>query len=798
MRKIGLALFSVFLCICFAGCHADIADVPPLQLLGEGAPVYTVVRSDTANEKELAAVSLLRKYMEKCGVRTGIQTDWEKNPVSEYEIVIGDTLRGASDPAMTLSVHDVGKEGFFVKVVGSRIYIAGGSPAAAERAAEHFLTQFFGYTGDPETFQQYTSLEIPGDYEYIERQKYDIASITVDGSDLRNFRITWDKAADAKTMETYAAFLQEYFYSKAGIWIEIDRENKESGPALILSGGYEQKSGTISVRTENGNLVMQAEPLNAFRRGLRRFTAEYFEHAQGDVVLDKTFSFEADLTNEVTYLEFGAVGDGVADDFPAIIAAHEFANQHNLPVKADAGKVFRIGASSQSAVIKTDTDFSGAEFIIDDRSVPLGQRRIPVFSVPSTTTSYNLNTLKSVKKGQTNLGITLPADSILILNDDTVRRYARRGMVSGGYTTDANDGSGQTELIVVDKNGNVDPNAPIIWDYDKFTLVSVIPLEEKTLTIRGGKFTTVTQQKIPESEYFSRGFTITRSNVILDGVEHYVKGEGIDGAPYYSFLHISNCANITVQNCVFTPHRTFFYTSASGGRKSMGTYDITPMRVANLTFRNCSQSIDITDNRFWSIMGTNFCKNFTLDNCSFSCFDAHQGVVNAVIRNSELGYHAIGVVGFGTLLAENTTFRSESIIRFKTDYGAFWEGDVILRNCIWEPGATTSGYLTKKTYTVFVGNNHQDYDFKQTCSMPSNIIIENLRVKDSRFFTEYNGIEIFDDFNPSRTNENYEKTAQYAYAVPETLQISGFVSEAGRPWKISKNSFMFREVKILE
>jgi len=172
MRKIGLALFSVFLCICFAGCHADIADVPPLQLLGEGAPVYTVVRSDTANEKELAAVSLLRKYMEKCGVRTGIQTDWEKNPVSEYEIVIGDTLRGASDPAMTLSVHDVGKEGFFVKVVGSRIYIAGGSPAAAERAAEHFLTQFFGYTGDPETFQQYTSLEIPGDYEYIERQKF--------------------------------------------------------------------------------------------------------------------------------------------------------------------------------------------------------------------------------------------------------------------------------------------------------------------------------------------------------------------------------------------------------------------------------------------------------------------------------------------------------------------------------------------------------------------------------------------------------------------------------------------------
>jgi len=39
----------------------------------------------------------------------------------------------------------------------------------------------------------------------------------------------------------------------------------------------------------------------------------------------------------IRYADFGAKGDGVADDFDAIIAAHEHANAHGLPVRADEG-----------------------------------------------------------------------------------------------------------------------------------------------------------------------------------------------------------------------------------------------------------------------------------------------------------------------------------------------------------------------------------------------------------------------------------------------------------------------------
>ena len=33
---------------------------------------------------------------------------------------------------------------------------------------------------------------------------------------------------------------------------------------------------------------------------------------------------------EVYYSDFGAIGDGVVDDFDSIYAAHEYANEHNM------------------------------------------------------------------------------------------------------------------------------------------------------------------------------------------------------------------------------------------------------------------------------------------------------------------------------------------------------------------------------------------------------------------------------------------------------------------------------------
>lgn len=68
----------------------------------------------------------------------------------------------------------------------------------------------------------------------------------------------------------------------------------------------------------------------------------------------------------VTYEQYGAVGDGVHDDLPAIIAAHAAANEQGLPVKANDQATYYIGNGTGSIIVETDVDFGGAHFVIDD------------------------------------------------------------------------------------------------------------------------------------------------------------------------------------------------------------------------------------------------------------------------------------------------------------------------------------------------------------------------------------------------------------------------------------------------
>ena len=78
-------------------------------------------------------------------------------------IVVGSTNRTELENGAVPEPRDLGKEGYFVKVVGSRIYIGGGSDAATKLAAEKFLTEFFGYAGDEEKGSPVGTLRIPGD-----------------------------------------------------------------------------------------------------------------------------------------------------------------------------------------------------------------------------------------------------------------------------------------------------------------------------------------------------------------------------------------------------------------------------------------------------------------------------------------------------------------------------------------------------------------------------------------------------------------------------------------------------------
>ncbi len=485
-------------------------------------------------------------------------------------------------------------------------------------------------------------------------------------------------------------------------------------------------------------------------------------------------------TGYVRYSDFNAKGDGKTDDINAIIATHEFANLHGLAVKADDGATYYIGGQDLSATIQTDTDFGTASFIIDDTEVE--NRNSPVFIVTSSMEAYVPDGLLTLRKNQDKIDISLPGPCLITVTNSHVKRYIR-------YGANQNKGSSQTDIFFVDKNGRVDKDTPIIWDFDQITKTTAIPIDESGLKITGGRFTTIANQAESKYTYYSRNITIRRSNVIVDGLLHLIEGEGDHGAPYGGFITIRDCANVRVQNTILTGHKTYRTIGSAGRTVSMGSYDISVNRAMNVSFVNCSQTNNINDRTYWGIIGSNFCKNLVYDNCTFSRFDAHMGVANATIRNSELGYMGINAIGTGVFKVENCTIRGGSMINLRSDYGSTWQGEFIIRDCTFIPsnGKQTSASLISGQYTGL-------HDFGYTCYMPEKITIENLYIDDSNHPENYQGPSIFSDFNPQMRDENYEEV--FPYVKTKEVILRNVESASGMKLRMSKNPFMFKDVEV--
>lgn len=526
------------------------------------------------------------------------------------------------------------------------------------------------------------------------------------------------------------------------------QETKPKEDVVIVT-----ERGETRVHTENGQLHVSISP-------------------------EKVRQFKK--AGRVGYRDFGAKGDGKADDIDAIAATHAFANLHGLRVKAEDGATYYISGKERTAIIRTDTDFGKAALIIDDTNVE--NRNAPVFTVSSAMKAFKPEKITTLKRNQSKINASLPGPCLITVTNANVKQYIRFGL-------NQNNGSPQTDIFVVDKNGNVDMNAPIIWDFDQITDISALPIDEKPLKITGGRFTTIANQAESKYTYYSRHIAIRRSNVLVDGLEHRITGEGDRGAPYGGFINIGECAYVTVKNSILTGHKTYSTIGTAGKPVSMGSYDLLVNRAVNVSFVHCSQTNDINDNTYWGILGSNFCKNLLYDHCTLSRFDAHQGVANATIRNSTLGHMGINAIGSGLLLVENSTIRGRSIVNLRADYGSTWQGELIIRNCVFVPagGKRSAATLISGFYTG-------QHDFGYTCYMPERITIENLRIDDSQHPDNYEGPTIFANFNPEMTDRSYQE--KYPYVKTKEVILKNVTTASGKEVRMSENAVMFRDVKV--
>lgn len=478
-----------------------------------------------------------------------------------------------------------------------------------------------------------------------------------------------------------------------------------------------------------------------------------------------------------TYEDFGAVGDGVHDDQAAIVATHKAANEHNMSVRASDDKTYYIGRGSEVAVIQTNVDFGKAHFIIDD--VVTDDYRAPIFRVESKLKPIDIADVHQLRKEQKRLGVRLPARSLVFVENSKKNVYIRYGL-------NQNNGTPQKEVFIADKRGRVDSRSPITWDYDEITRMTAYPIDEKTLTIKGGCFTTIANQAESEYKYRGRGIVVNRSNVRVENVTHLVEGEQEHGAPYSGFLIFNYCADVVVTGCLLTPHMTYKTIGSAGKPVSMGSYDMTAGYCVNVLFEHGRQTIDIDDRAYWGLFASNFCKDLRMFDMVISRFDAHMGVANVTLTRCTFGHMGVQAVGFGTMLIEDCEMHRGTFVWLRDDYGSTWDGDIIIRNSTFRP------VRDERNLTIISGSNPGTHDFGYICRLPRRVYLENLTIDDSHITNpNYTGPAVFGDFRRDATAPNLLPFTPTEEVVVKHIRVAS----AGQ-MRLSHNPQLFKDTKI--
>ena len=686
-----------------------------LLLVSNGSSSFSFVFGQSLNGDAKMTLDNLAKDLKKRGVTIPVYSEGDQ-PESEYEILVGGvSSRGAE---YDLDHHAFGIKGYTVSVIGNKIVVLGGSNEALIQALGVLRGEFFGIT---DTVRRITERAVYSSQSLTVKQSdYKVDSITLFGDDIREFKIAIDsKKTDLKLI---AKRLQSLLYEKCGYWLQIVEPSEVSGGAVYLDLVEKCGEGGFEAEFAEQRISFVSEYVTSLERWMIAFFEDAIDKAVGTVSFDGSHSFKKNV-HYVCYEDFGAVGDGVTNDAEAILAAHNFAASDGYKkIVGTSGKTYYIGSMSATAPISCNVDWTGVKFIVDDKVITTADRGRPLFGVYGISsrsfTPHNSAAIKAINESggiknnnvtKIDLGLGYPA--MLIVYNKSHMNYIREGV-------NANGGTYQSEVILVDAEGNIDPSTPFMLDYKEITDIDAYGIGAPGVEIVGGEFTTIAAEG---SGYCSRGIYISRSNSTLRGITHYVTGEPNPaekkGAAYSYFTDVSYAYNVLIEDVTYTAHRTYKNEKGVG----QGTYELTVHYASNVTFRNCTQTNFFTasgakNTSVWGVMGGGHYKNVTYDGCLLNRYDAHSGVLNATIINSTVGN--ISVVGGGVLRVENTVIYDVVTVRFREDYGAFWHGDVILKNVTMN---SDRGFYIFDTSWV----NH---NFGYQTAMPTNIIIDGFYV----------------------------------------------------------------------
>ncbi|MBO7304998.1 MAG: hypothetical protein J6V09_07240 [Clostridia bacterium] len=645
MKKIFMLLLALSLTLCLFACggstpctHADgdgdgvcdkcdepFGEKPPLDdllLVEDGEGTFNIVlTSGTVPSKVYDALNKLKNELHKIDIKTSIVRENDEKKMQEIEVLVGNvTTRGEE---YDFDAYELGNKGYVVKRVKNKVIIDAVTEKSLLTAIEKFRTEILGLPTKetPETVAMNSDKDI-----LVVQDDYAVTALKVNGADMKGYTIATD-TLDAVYSEA-ARWLQTEMFDRTGYYFKIVGLEDATDMSIVIKPILKTEHGNFKVYTSNGGrLVIECAYLNKIDSGVKDFFNE--------TVFTKTgaINFTGTMVNRdvstVTYEEYGAKGDGITDDFAAIYKAHVEANAGGQHVYATPGKTYLLRSNLVDGEyvtipIMTNVTWTGANFIIDDTNLSVWKENDyktyerHVFTVVSDKPMWTLDVesqLEAIATAGINRdttvidipGVNYPA--MLIPYNSSHKVYRRLGQ---SYNV---AGQAMQEVIVIDKDGKVSADTPIIFDYKHLDSIDIFPLNIEPITIEGGHFTTKACRvsilgedgKTFVTSYYNRGIDIRRSFTTMRGVTHYVEGEfnlqeqaeGKIGPAYHGFYSAHDATDILYENCTFAARRCYRqniakyasngYTNwGSGG--ATGTYAHNAWNVNNLTYRNFNQS----------------------------------------------------------------------------------------------------------------------------------------------------------------------------------------------------------------
>ena len=808
-------------------------DVKPLEgfvLIENGKANFRIAYTSDIGSETISKINKFVTQLRALGVEIDDPVSAAKSDeVTDCEILVGGNIKYRGDEC-SVNPRDLGDKGYMIKTVDQRIVITGGNKEMTAKAFDLFVRNYLRITDKTKDLGQ--GIALSEDINVFVPTTYLIESVKISGNDISEYTVYYDIAK----LENYGSdaidAFREKLYLNTGNY--LDTANTIEGKNIVIrcvDEVYGDENGYgFGVYVKDENLYIECAYANAFDEAFESFAKSKIYDAMNTISFADNYTYY-DSVSTVRYSKFGAVGDGKTDDFEAILSTHKYANECGQKVLGDPGKTYYIDTDfDEEIVVKTDVDFCGATFVINDVGDSAYQNRsLALFTwVSDYKQIYNKDATldelfgddRYIAKGAESiswLAGKLDRKMNIIIWNSNHKDYIRWG-------ANVNSGSDRHEVIIVNPDGTLDPETVTAFEYETVTRMDLFSADDAPLTVENGNFRNICCRTVAKTNFIAKyhsyhhGFSFRRANVTAKNIDHMMLdepdlnvtsdkdkngdlkansakyGTRDESYPYTGWYSFSNGAyNCTLIDSKMDGHTTYYEDkTTSNNPVAMGTYDLGMNGATHVYLINVTQydETGLADAKYWGVMGSNFSKNLHFDGCYFSRFDAHCGFFNGSIKNSVVGSY-INMIGGGLFVLENVTRlgNSSCFIDMRSDYGSTFEGDLIIKDCTFmgyngyntatgqpvnEKNVRGNGYMISTGWDT-ANEEYLSWDFGYTCYMPQNIVVDN-------FKTGIGTFHLFENIPDTAFNNPYGKS----YVAPKSITIRNMAMTAG--WGIVQST----------